>query len=269
MRHALRGILAAVLAALPGCARAPSPLNPGWHGAIGTPNHGVLTVPAEVPRDSPGLRWLRSDDRHWATERLAAALTRAAAEVERAIPGAPLCVGDASTRTGGGPLPPHLSHRSGVDVDLPFYVATLDGASVPSPGFIHVGADGLARDETHERWLRLDVAREWRLVKALVEDPEARTQWLFVSDVVHAMLIEWALARGEPLETIRRAEAAMLQPKPGGIHDDHIHLRIACSPEETATGCEGVGPRRWWLSYHLPPGGESDEDLATSLMEPP
>lgn len=273
MGRALRLLLALPalpgVAALGGCVRAPSPLTPAWRGAIGTPNHGVLTEPAEVPRDAPGLRWLREDDRHWATDRLAAGLTRATAAVEGQRPGAALYVGDASTRAGGGPLPPHLSHRSGVDIDLPFYVATLDGASVASPGFVHVGADGLARDEAHGRWLRLDVEREWLLVKELVEDPEARTQWLFVSDVVQALLLEWALARDEPLETIRRAQAAMLQPKPGGIHDDHIHLRVACSPEETATGCEGVGPRRWWLSYHLPPGDESDEELALALMAPP
>jgi penicillin-insensitive murein endopeptidase len=229
----------------------------------------VLAGPTEIPADGPGLRWLRNDDRHWATARLAGAVARAAAAVSATRPGAPLRVGDASMRTGGGPLSPHLSHRSGVDVDLLFYVATLDGASVDSPGFVHVGADGLAQDEAHDRFLRLDVEREWLLVKSLVEDPDARVQWLFVSDVVQAILVEWAIARGESLETVRRARATMLQPKPGGIHDDHIHLRIACSPDETASGCEPVGPKRWWLTYALPPSRDDDADLAMALMAPP
>lgn len=257
------------LAVIGGCIRAPSPLTPGRTGAIGTPNHGVLVDPIEIRSDAPGIRWLRSNDRHWATARLAGAVERAAAEVAREDPGELLCVADASPRGGGSPLPPHLSHRSGVDVDLPFYVTTLDGAPVDSPGFIHVGADGLAQDEAHDRWLRFDVAREWLLVKALLEDPEARVQWLFVSDVVQAKLIEWALARGEPLETVRRARATMLQPKPGGIHDDHVHVRVACSPDEVARGCDWVGPRRPWLTYASPPSGESDEDLALALMAPP
>jgi penicillin-insensitive murein endopeptidase len=229
----------------------------------------VLVGPTQLRPDAPGLRWLRNDDRHWATARLAGAVERAAAEVDHERPGAPLRVGDASTRTGGGPLSPHLSHRSGVDVDLLFYVSTADGASVDSPGFIHVGADGLARDEAHGRWLRLDVEREWLLVRSLLEDPEARVQWLFVSDVVQSLLVEWALARGESIEIVRRARETLLQPKPGGIHDDHIHLRIACSPEECAAGCEGVGPQRRWLTYDLAPAGESDEDLALLLMAPP
>jgi penicillin-insensitive murein endopeptidase len=258
----------ALFYALAACPRAPSPLAPTWRGAIGTPNHGVLVEPAEIRRDAPGLRWLRDNDRHWATARLAGAVERAAAEVARERPGAALTVGDASTRTGGGPLAPHLSHRSGVDVDLLLYVATLEGAPVDSPGFVHFGADGLARDDAHDRWLRLDVEREWLLVRALLEDPEARVQWLFVSDVVQALLVDWALARGESLETVRRARETMLQPKPGGIHDDHVHVRIACSPDETATGCEAVGPRRRWLTYGLPPAEDDDEALALALMAP-
>ena len=70
---------------------------------------------------------------------------------------------------------------------------------------MHVGADGLARDEGHARWLRFDVEREWLLVRALLEDPDARVQWIFVSDVVQAMLVEWALARGDSAEIVARA----------------------------------------------------------------
>jgi len=155
-----------------------------------------------------------------------------------------------------------------MDADLLFYLTTLDGAPVQSPGFVHVGADGLAYDDAHQRWLRLDVAREWRLVRALVEDPEARIQWLFVSDVVQAMLIEWALATGDSPSTIRRAQAMMAQPNPGGIHDDHIHVRTACSPQEEVSGCEARGPRRSWLADTLPPPSDRDADLALALAQP-
>jgi penicillin-insensitive murein endopeptidase len=205
-----------------------------------------------VRRGAEGLRWLRDNDRHWAVPRFARAIERAAAVVARERPGATLLVGDLSTRTGGGPLPPHFSHRTGMDADLLFYVSTLDGASVESPGFIHFGADGLARDDSRNRWLRLDIERQWLFVKAILEDPNARVQWIFVSNVVKAMLVEWALARGEPTETVRRAEEVMMEPNPGGVHDDHIHVRTACSPEETAAGCEPSGPRRPWLAYDLP-----------------
>jgi penicillin-insensitive murein endopeptidase len=256
------------LLGLAGCARAPSPLAPAWHGSIGSPNRGVLVAGEQVPRDAPGLRWLRGNDRHWGLPRFSEAIARAAARVAEERPGARLFVGDLSTPTGGGPLSPHFSHRSGVDADLLFYVTTLDGAPVDSPGFIHVGADGLARDEAHGRWLRFDVEREWLLVRALLDDPEARVQWMFVSEVAEAMLLEWATSRGEPLETIARAQQVMLQPNPGGIHDDHIHVRTACSPDEAVAGCENIGPRRPWLSYEEPRAAESDAELALALMLP-
>lgn len=254
--------------ALCGCARAPSPLTPAWQGSIGSPNRGVLVRGSELHRDAEGLRWLRGNDRHWGLPRFTAAIERAAARVARERPGARLAVGDLSTPTGGGPLSPHFSHRSGVDADLLFYVTTLDGAPVDSPGFVHVGADAIAEDEAHHRFLRFDVEREWLLVKALLEDPDARIQWMFVSEVAEAMLLEWATARGEPPELIARAQAVMLQPNPGGVHDDHIHVRTSCSPDERVAGCESIGPRRPWLEYDPKPVAETDRDLALALFQP-
>ena len=250
------------------CARSPSPLAPVWSGSIGAPSRGVLSGGAEVRQDAEGLTWLRHNDRHWALPRFAGAIERAAAAVARERGGGVLGVGDLSIRTGGGPLAPHFSHRSGVDADLLFYVTTLDGAPVESPGFVHFGADGLARDEAHARWLRLDVERQWLLAKALLEDSNARIQWIFVSDVVQAKLLEWAMARGESAEIIRRAREVMAQPSPGGVHDDHFHVRTICSPDEIVAGCEVIGPRRQWLTYDLQPSDESDEELAMDLLSP-
>jgi penicillin-insensitive murein endopeptidase len=250
-----------------GCAAAPSPLTPQWVGSIGAPGRGVLTGGRQV-RAGPGLKWLRANDRRWALPRFAQAIERAAAEVDRERPGATLSVGDLSGRSGGGPALPHFSHRSGIDADLLFYMTTLEGAPVASPGFIHVGADGLAQDGTGGRWLRFDVEREWLLVKALVEDPEARVEWIFVSDVVKARLLEWAAARGEFTETLYRAITVMAQPARGGVHDDHIHVRTACSPEEVVAGCEPTGPVRPWLRHAVPDIDESTGDLVAALFEP-
>jgi penicillin-insensitive murein endopeptidase len=234
------------------------------------PHRGVLTEGAVLPKDGQGYRWLRNDDRHWATPRFVAAIERAAAKVADERPGAVLSVGDLSTKMGGA-LMPHLSHRTGRDADLLLYMTTLDGAPVTSPGFIHVGPDGLAWDDAHKRFLRFDVEREWLLVKALVEDDEARVQFIFASRIVEAMLLEWALARGESGETMVRAQEAMLQPVPGGVHDDHVHVRTQCSLDEIARGCEPTGPVRSWIA--LPAEGAAtppptDADLVKELIRP-
>jgi penicillin-insensitive murein DD-endopeptidase len=262
--------IVAAMTITPACVRVPTPLAPQVGGSIGLPHRGMLSGSLELPASGPGFKFLRDDDRHHGLPRFAAALARAAARVEAQRPGGVLVLGDLS-KANGGQLLPHLSHRTGRDADLLLYAMTLEGAPVESPGFVHFGADGLAWDETHRRFLRFDVEREWLLVKALVEDPEARVQWLFSSRIVEALLLEWATARGEPAEIVWRASEVMLQPQPGGLHDDHLHARTACSEEDVAHGCETSGPLRPWLvspPRAAPDASESDAALAVELFTP-
>jgi penicillin-insensitive murein endopeptidase len=228
----------------------------------------MLVGGVELPREGPGFRFLRDNDRRWTTPRFADVIERAARKVDAERPGSTLTIGDISAKN-GGMIMPHLSHRSGRDADLLLYVTTLDGAPTPSPGFIHVQADGLAHDPQTNRFYRFDVEREWLLVKTLLDDESARIQWMFVSDTVKAMLIAWARARGESTETLYRAVTVMAQPHPGGVHDDHIHVRTACTPEEISLGCEPFGPERPWLKIEsAAPAAESDEDLVLAILRP-
>lgn len=262
---------AALAVASAGCARAPSPLTPHWAGSIGLPHRGVLTEATELPAEGTGYRLLRSNGRHYGTPRFVAAIERAAAKVDHERPGSTLTIGDLSARN-GGKISSHSSHRSGRDADLLLYMTTLDGAPVTSTSFVHVGTDGLAWDDAEKRFLRFDVEREWLLVKTLVEDPEARVQWLFASKPVEAMLIEWARARGESGETIVRAMDMLLQPgPPAQSHDDHVHVRVACDADEVAAGCEPTGPVRPWIAAAdaLAPSIEpSTVELVQSLVLP-
>ncbi len=233
------------------------------------PHRGVLTNGSALPRTGNGYRWLRDDERHFGATRFVQAIERAAETVARERPGGTLSVGDLSVRSGGR-LMPHLSHRTGRDADLLLYMTTLDGAPVESPGFVHVQEDGLAWDDVHHRFLRFDVERQWLLVRALVTDPDARIQWIFASRTVEAILLEWAQARGESGEVMLRAQEAMLQPVPGGVHDDHVHVRTQCSAEEIAQGCEATGPTRHWIAMDpvADATAPSDTELALELLRP-
>ncbi|HEX7602853.1 MAG TPA: penicillin-insensitive murein endopeptidase [Polyangiaceae bacterium] len=264
-----RGVLALGLVLGTGaCAHAPSPLSPSYTGSVGMTHRGVLAGGEELPAQGPGYRFLRDNGRHFATARFAHALQRAAAAVDRERPGSMLVVGDISAKN-GGQLLPHFSHRAGRDADLLFFWTTVDGAPVPEHGFLHVGADGLAFDDVGKRFLRFDLEREWLLVRSLLLDPEARVQWFFIHENVKAMLLAWAKARGEPTELLWRAEQIMLQPNPGGPHDDHIHVRTACDAGEIGRGCEPFGPERPWLV--VAPKlvtDESNDVLASELLRP-
>lgn len=264
---------AALLAfATEGCARAPSPLTPTYQGSVGLPHHGVLTHPAELPREGHGYRFLSDNGRRYGTARVVRAIVRAAATVDRERPGSTLMVGDLSAET-GGKISSHASHRTGRDADLLLYMTTLEGVPTTARSFAHVGTDGLAFDDAEKRWLRFDVERQWLLVKSLLLDEDARVQWLFVSRPVEAMLLEWARARDESTETVVRAMDAMQQPgPPAQAHDDHIHVRVACDPVEIAAGCEPTGPTRPWIAAldarARPPEPPSNSELVHALLRP-
>jgi penicillin-insensitive murein endopeptidase len=272
-----------------GCARSPTPLYPPLAGSIGVPHRGVLTGAVELSAEGTGYRFFRNNDRHHALARFAKALAAAAARVENERPGGTLVIGDLSAEHGGR-LMPHLSHRSGRDADLLLYALTVGGAPIASPGFVHYGPDGLAWDEANRRFCRFDVEREWLLIRALLEDPQARIQWVFVNHVIEALTIEWARARGESTELVWRAEEVMAEPHPGGAHDDHIHVRTACDDDDIGHGCEPSGPARPWLELAAAsslassaglPGGSmmsggsglsvslpTDEELVQELLQP-
>jgi penicillin-insensitive murein endopeptidase len=265
-RGALPFMVAATL--LSACVRAPSPLSPERRGSIGLPHRGTLTDAATLPQKGAGFARLRRDSRSHGTPRLVDAIERAANVVATEYPGSVLLVGDLSAPRGGQVLP-HLSHRTGRDADLILYISTLEGARITSPGFVHFSADGLAWDAAHNRFVRFDVEREWLLVKTLVLDDDAGVQWIFANHVLEAMLIEWARARGEAPETIRRAEEVLLEPHPGGAHDDHVHIRVTCTDAELTAGCEVNGPTRPWLVTE-PEGasGVAIDELVREVSEP-
>jgi penicillin-insensitive murein endopeptidase len=237
-----------------GCLGTPTPLAPGLQGSVGVPHHGVLTNGEELPARGPGYERYRPRSSHyWGNPRLIATLTTAAAAVAEAYPGgAPLVVGDISGRY-GGKIPHHRSHRTGRDADLLFYTTTPAGAPVKNPGFLRFDGDLLSRLDTRGHFLRLDAERTWGLVRELLS--AGNVQWLFVSRKIEALLISYARARGEDPALVWHAETVLLQPGDSTAHDDHFHMRLACTPTEAVAGCEGGGPYWEWLPV-LPELGE-------------
>ncbi|MCC6525505.1 MAG: penicillin-insensitive murein endopeptidase [Polyangiaceae bacterium] len=243
----------------------PTPLSTSVRGSVGVPHHGALTDASALPARGPGFVRLRADDVRWGNPRLVAAITRAAARVAAEAPGGePLVVGDLARRHGGR-APHHRSHRTGRDADLLFYTTTPDGRPRRSPGFVRFEPDGLA-PTPDGGFVRLDVARVWLLVRALLLEPEAEIQWLFASRTLEGLLLEEARARAEPEPLVARAASVLRQPGDSAPHDDHLHLRIACTPEEEVAGCEGGG-RRWrWLRAAPAPTKLEDAALLAALL---
>jgi penicillin-insensitive murein DD-endopeptidase len=253
VKSAFAALGLAALLGVSGCFNTPTPLAPGLRGTVGVPNRGVLTESQELPVRGPGfVRYRPMSSHYFGSPRLVRALQNAAADVRRLAPGgAPLSIGDLSAKYGGR-IPGHDSHRSGRDVDLLFLVTTPAGASVQSPGFVRFEGDGLARVDNTPDYVRIDIERQWILLRSLLTSPEIDVQFMFVCHELEALLIDHARALGEPDALVWQAETVMLEPSDSLRHDDHVHLRIACAPDEGVTGCSGGGPRWQWLPQNQP-----------------
>jgi penicillin-insensitive murein endopeptidase len=230
-----------------GCMGTPSPLHPGLTGTVGVPHNGVLTESSELPKGGDGFQRFRPNSPvYFGLPRLVRAIERAANAVQEKLPGgAPLVVGDLSAET-GGKIPRHNSHRTGRDVDFLFFVTTPSGIPRKNPGFFALGEDGLVRfpDGTYGV---LDVERQWLFFRELLTDSEIDVQFLFMSRELEARVVQYALAKETDLALIWHAQTVMLQPGDSLPHADHVHLRIACQPEEAVSGCTGGGPHWPWL----------------------
>lgn len=179
--------------------------------SVGTPQSGALRN--AVPMRE-GEHWVIAyPDNAWATHETVTYLRRA---LDEAFDGAPreaprLYIGDLSTPW-GGPLPPHASHQSGRDADV-----------------------GYARRSDSDPWWEdasertLDVALEWRLVRALVK--HAPVEVIFMDRAIqrliraHARRVEADARWVDRLFDLGGARpSALVRHAPG--HASHIHVRF-------------------------------------------
>jgi penicillin-insensitive murein endopeptidase len=75
----------------------------------------------------------------------------------------------------------------------------------------------------------------------------APVQRLYASHELEALLIDYARARGEDAALVWHAEMVLAEPGDSAPHDDHFHLRVACTREQAIGGCDGGGPYWDWL----------------------
>jgi len=178
--------------------------------SIGAPNAGLLFNGIPLP-ESP-LWTIRNAQEAFGTPETVAFIKAAVESVLARFPDLPpLCIGDLS-RPDGGRLNRHASHQSGRDVDLGFYLA--EG---PAPDFMSV------------KPAKIDLARTWALVRALVTETDVDR--IFVDRTVQGALYKYALSVGED-----RAWLEDLFQYPRGKadtvaqherrHRDHMHVRF-------------------------------------------
>jgi penicillin-insensitive murein endopeptidase len=218
--------------------------------SIGSPTNGALQHGAALPLRGDGFHFndRRSSDARHGTDEVVAAIRRAAQRVHAELPGSELVVNDLSLPK-GGPIPHHGSHRAGRDADILFYLNDRNGAPTGAVGApldpAGIGIDfkdlSVSEDDVE---VRLDAARTWHFVAALLEDPQAVVQRIFVVEHVRTLLLAAARSAGAPGPIVTRFEEVSCQPS--YPHDDHLHVRWFCSAEDITAGCEEAAPLYPW-----------------------
>ena len=156
------------------------------------------------------------EGRNFGTPELVDGIIAAVEAVHARHPGAHrLVTGDLSRRE-GGKLSPHVSHQSGRDADIGYYLHT----HVPPRWFRK------ASSET------LDVPRTWTFVSALLAD--GKSEYIFIDYQLQKLLYNYArdVAKVSPAELRRTfsyprgrsARVGVIRHLKG--HRDHMHVRF-------------------------------------------
>ena len=232
-----------------GCASALS--FDGTSESIGSHANGALRHPAILLTKGDGYSigepW-RQRHSNRGSDELVEAIVRGSRVVARTQAGSVAAIGDLS-HAGGGGSAEHKSHQSGRDVDIFYYALHPNGLpALPGEAMIHYDRAGRSVAWSPARGhrappeavpeVRFDNRRNWRMVRSLLLDPDVEVQWIFVQ------------RDSEP-------------------HDDHMHVRVFCDPDDRDEGCVDKGPPRWWKKhwkYMRPPFGRPGGAEVRSLL---
>ena len=206
----------------------------------GKANRGTILNPARLPDRGDGYRvpkrWADRGIRY-GTDELVDLVIQASRRVALDWPDARVTVADLSPER-GGPSQWHRSHQSGRDVDLVFFATDEAGRQVDLEDMVRFDGDGVSLSAPR---LLFDTAKNWSLVRAIVEHPGSPVQHVFVYEPLALRMLDHARATGEPEAIIERARELMKQPGDSAPHDDHFHVRIVCTPADRAYGCRDYG----------------------------
>jgi len=186
-----------------------------------SPHDGVVLRGGSLLTAEPEGYLLQRPERGWGKPLAVDVIRTAIRQVHASSPmGTALVVGDLS-KQGGGCLPPHRSHRGGLDADIGYYMR----------GARQRGWLGLATPRT------MDADRTWQLLRGFLTT--GRLRYAFIDHGLQVPLYDAALRAGETPESLSHV---FQHPRPiGDVHQsiirhlkghaDHMHVRFTCGDD--------------------------------------
>ena len=222
----------------------------GASRSIGGVVHGHLVHSVQIPQPHPALTFLDVQYERrlfYTTDRMRDLVVEAANYVREKYPHAVLRLGNFGN-PGGGDIPYSVSHNSGRDADLGFYVKGPDGEMAAPADLVPLDAHG--RYEGEEGTFIFEPKRNWRLIEGLIVHGGDQLQYIFVSNSLRRQLLRRAREVGAAAKIRRRAKALLHQPYGSLPHNDHFHIRLYCSRIDVQSGCWDRGTKHSWYDSH-------------------
>lgn len=233
--------------------------------SVGKASKGYLIDPARIPNSGVGFTtravWIDRGARY-GTDEIVELITAVGRRLHDKYPDVRIVVGDLSTHSGAGGDAFHRSHQSGRDADVVYYFRDAKGKPVEPDTMHKFDKDGHARDGSG---LTVDVPRTWALVKEIITAPEANVQWIFCYQPLANRLLEYAESIHEPDGIVQRARETLKQPGDSAPHDDHLHVRVYCTPADKAFGCVDFGPMERFQPVRPSLASQISPELAATL----
>lgn len=199
--------------------------------SVGAPNRGHLLSGIPMPE---GDHWRLREHRPraYGSRTTIAALLEALHAYGAADPDAPpLRIGEISRRNGGR-IAPHVSHRSGRDVDIGYVMKS-------NP------------DENERFWRmatgkNIDAPRTWAMISALIAT--GKVQQIFISAKLQPIIAREAAKTLAPEDVALVFSAMNPDPSVHTIvkhetgHRDHMHVRFVCEPGNLRCRTQSADP---------------------------
>ncbi len=219
----------------------------GVSRSIGNVVDGYLINSARLPLPHPHLVVLPIQFQRrliFSTDEMLELVADAAQHVAKSFEGSVLHLGNFSAE-GGGDIPYSVSHNSGRDADIAFFVVDAAGNPTVLPDLLPLKGDGTFTGEPDTQYqdqtYYFDVQRNWAFIEGLLLSKAATIQYVFVSNPLRNLLLDYARKSNASPALIARAQTILTQPGGALPHDDHFHIRTYCSESDMRSGCIDTG----------------------------
>lgn len=194
---------------------------------IGYYPKGCLQGAVALPVNGPHWQVMRlSRNRNWGTPQLVRFIKNFSERAAKATGWDGILVGDMAQPRGGPAVSGHVSHQTGLDVDIWF---------IPMP------KDILTAQQREDMAANNLVAADWKHINPKVYTPQ---HMAFIKTAAQMPNVERVLVNAaikkQMCDTANGDRSWLTKVRPWYGHHDHIHVRLACPPG--ATECKKQPP---------------------------